>query len=45
MNLESTAILMGFADGASDKETTCQCRKHKKCGFDTWVRKISWRRA
>ena len=27
--------------GASDKEATCQCRRH---GFDPWVGKIPWRR-
>ena len=26
------------------KEPTCQCRRHKRCGFDPWVGKISWRR-
>ena len=31
--------------GASGEEPTCQCRRHKRCGFDPWVRKISWRRA
>ena len=31
--------------GASGKEPACQCRRHKRCGFDPWVRKISWRRA
>ena len=30
--------------GAIGKEPTCQCRRHKRCGFDPWVRKISWRR-
>ena len=25
------------------KESTCQCRKCKKCGFDPWVLKIPWR--
>ena len=25
----------------SGKESTCQCGR---CGFDPWVRKISWRR-
>ena len=30
---------------ASGKEPTRQCRRHKTCGFDPWVRKISWRRA
>ena len=27
----------GFPSGASGKELTCQCRRHKKCGFDPWV--------
>ena len=22
-----------------------QCRRHRRCGFDSWVRKIPWRRA
>ena len=33
-----------FPGGASGKEPTCQCRRHKKLGFDPWVGKISWRR-
>ena len=24
----------GFPGGASGKEPTCQCRRHKICGFD-----------
>ena len=35
----------GFPGGASCKEPTCQCRRHKSCGFDPWVGKIPWRRA
>ena len=31
--------------GACGKEPTCQCRRHKRCRFDAWVRKIHWRRA
>ena len=31
---------MGFPGG---KEPTCQCRRHKRCGFDPWVGKIPWR--
>ena len=27
------------------KEPTCQCRRHKRLGFDPWVGKIPWRRA
>ena len=28
----------------SGKESACQCRRHRRHGFDPWVRKISWRR-
>ena len=35
----------GFPDGVSGKEPSCQCRRHKRCRFDPWVRKILWRRA
>ena len=28
----------------SRKESTCQCRRRRKHGFDPWVRKIHWRR-
>ena len=31
--------------GASGKEPTCPCRRHKRCAFDPWVGKIPWRRA
>ena len=30
--------------GASGNEPACQCRRHKKPGFDPWVGKIPWRR-
>ena len=32
-------------NGASGKEHACQCRRHKRHGFDPWVRKITFRRA
>ena len=35
----------GFPGGTSGKEPTCQCGRHKRLGFDPWVRKIPWRRA
>ena len=35
----------GFLGGASGKEPTCKCRRHKRHGFDPWIRKIPWRRA
>ena len=28
-----------------EPEPTCQYRRHKRHGFKSWVRKISWRRA
>ena len=34
-----------FPGGASDKESACQCRRHKRCGFDPWVRRIPWSRS
>ena len=30
--------------GTGGKEPACQCRRHKRLGFDPWVRKIPWRR-
>ena len=36
---------MGFQGGSSGKESACQWRRHKRCGFNPWVRKIPWRRA
>ena len=27
------------------KESACQCRSHRRHGFDPWVGKIPWRRA
>ena len=43
--LNSTATILGFPGGTTDKESACQCRKHKRqkrCGFDPWVRKIPY---
>ena len=31
--------------GTSDEEPACQYRRHKKCRFNPWVRKIPWKRA
>ena len=38
------SIIQCFPGGVSDKELACQCRRHKRCGLDPWVRKIPWRR-
>ena len=35
---------MGFPGGASGKKSSCRSRRHKRCGFNPWVRKIPWRR-
>ena len=35
----------GFPGGASGKEPSCQCRRHRRPGFYPWVGKIPWRRA
>ena len=36
---------MGFPGDATGKKPACQHRRHKRCGFDPWFRKIPWRRA
>ena len=36
---------MGFLGDTSGKELDCQCRRDERDGFNTWVRKIPWRRA
>ena len=36
---------VGFPGGTSGKEPACQCRRHKRCRFDSWVGKIPWRSA
>ena len=35
----------GFPGGSSGKEPICQCRRHKRHGFNPWFGKIPWRRA
>ena len=35
---------MGFPGGINSKESSCQCRRHKGCGFNPWVRETPWRR-
>ena len=37
--------LTGFPGGTSGEEPACQYKRHQRCGFDPWVRKILWRRA
>ena len=42
--LDDSALLRGLSKGTSGKEPACQCRRHKRHGFDPQVRKILWRR-
>ena len=35
---------MGLPRWLSGKESACQCRRHRRCGFDPWVGKIPWSR-
>ena len=42
---ETPYCFPGFPCGNSGKEPTCQFRRHKRCGFDLWVRKSTCRRA
>ena len=37
-------ITRSLTGSGSGKETTCQCRRRKRRGFDSWVGKIPWRR-
>ena len=37
--------MQGFPGGIRGKELACQCRRHEKLRFDSWVRTILWRRA
>ena len=34
----------GLSRWHNGKESTCPCRRHGRCRFDSWVRKIPWRR-
>ena len=42
--VDSTVVSEVYPCGASSKKPACQCRRHKRWGFDAWVGKISWRR-
>ena len=37
--------IYGLSSSTSGKEPACQCRRCRRHGFDSWVRKIPWRRA
>ena len=35
---------LGFPSGTNGRESTCQCRRHKRQGLSSWVGEIPWRR-
>ena len=39
--LNSQPILI-FPRRLTGKESACQCRGHRRFGFDPWIRKIPW---
>ena len=41
----SLKSLLLFPWWLSGKESACQCRRHRRRGFDPWVWKIPWRKA
>ena len=43
--IAETNKILCFPGGANGKEPACQCRRPKRLGFNSWVRKIPWRRA
>ena len=44
MNLFTEQRCSHFPGGTGGKEPICQCSRHRRHGFDPWVRKIPWRR-
>ena len=40
----SAMVGLGFPGIASGEEPAPQCRRHKRLGFNPWVRKIPWRK-
>ena len=36
--------IRGLPRGLSGKKPAWRCRRHRRCGFDPWVRKTPWRR-
>ena len=42
--IKGHSILQSLSCGTSGKELSCQCRRCKRLGFNTWIRKITRRR-
>ena len=43
-NIQPTVSKYVLPRWLSGKESTCQCRRCKRCRFDPWIGKIPWRR-
>ena len=43
--LRDAEMIVAFPGGTIGKEPSCQCRRHKRCGFEPGVRKTPWKRA
>ena len=43
--LKHAVDALGFPGGARGRESTCQGRRQKRCGFHPWDGNIPWRRA
>ena len=43
-DLKSSTLQQGLPKWQSGKESACQYRGYRRLGFDSWVRKIPWRR-
>ena len=39
-----TELNIWFPRWLSSKESACQCRRHRRCGFGPWFEEIPWRR-
>ena len=42
--LSTSLLAAGLPKWLSGKESACQCRKRKRCRFNSWVGKIPWSR-
>ena len=41
-NRGTSLVVRAFPRGLSVKESSCQCRRLRRCGFNPWFRKIPW---
>ena len=40
--IQKSSKTVGFPDGTSGKDSTCQSRRHERHGLNPWVGKIPW---